>query len=219
MKYILLYSGGMDSTVLLWRLLEEGHKVSALSIHYGQRHYRELDTAAELCRDRSVEHRVADLSGIQQFLSGCALTSSEIDVPHGHYTDDSMKATVVPNRNMVMLSIAAAWAISSASDCIAYAAHTGDHVVYPDCRPEFVGAVAAAIALADWRKVRLEAPFLGFSKADICRLGGELGAPLSRTWSCYAGREQHCGRCGTCVERREAFELAGIPDETVYEES
>ena len=217
MKYVILLSGGLDSTVLLWHLLDEGHQVSALSIDYGQRHRRELDAAAALAAERGVPYRVADLRVLGEFLAGSALTSDEIDVPHGHYNDESMKITVVPNRNMLMLSVAAAWAISSSADCIAYAAHSGDHVIYPDCRPEFVRALGQAIALADWRKVRLETPFLKLSKGDICKRGAALGAPLAKTWSCYGGGELHCGRCGTCVERIEAFQLAQVLDPTAYE--
>ena len=128
-----------------------------------------------------------------------------------------MKATVVPNRNMIMLSIAAGWAISRRADRVAYAAHGGDHAIYPDCRREFIDALGEAIIIADWHPVRLYGPYVAISKADVVALGQKLGVPFDRTWTCYKGRTKHCGKCGTCVERREAFALAGVPDPTSYD--
>ncbi len=211
------FSGGLDSTVLLYHLRAAGHTVLALSVDYGQRHRVELDRARELAGRLGVEHRVADLTGITALLAGSSLTSGDVDVPLGHYTDESMKATVVPNRNMILLAVTAAWAISRKAEHVAYAAHGGDHAIYPDCRPEFADTMAQAIAMADWHRVTLLRPFVAMTKADIVRRGAELGVPLERTWSCYQGRERHCGACGTCVERREAFTLAGVPDPTEYE--
>ena len=127
-----------------------------------------------------------------------------------------MKSTVVPNRNMIMLSLAAARAIAVGADGVAYAAHSGDHAIYPDCRPEFADAVAAALRICHYTPIELERPFVDMTKADIVRLGAELGVDFSKTWSCYKGGEKHCGKCGTCVERREAFRLAGVPDPTEY---
>lgn len=216
MNLIVSYSGGMDSTVLLYHLIATGNAVRALSVNYGQRHDRELKNAAEICATLGVEHRIADLRSLVGLLGGSSLTSADIAVPDGHYAEESMKATVVPNRNMILLSIAAGWAIAVKADGVAYAAHSGDHAIYPDCRPEFADAVASAIRLADWHKVELMRPFVTFSKADIVRRGAELGVPLARTWSCYKGGVHHCGRCGTCIERREAFYLAGIEDPTSY---
>ena len=216
MKSLVVHSGGMDSTVLLYQLLQAGDEVKALSINYGQRHSRELDGARALCSELGVEHRVADLSGLSDLLAGSALTSSDIEVPEGHYAEDNMKATVVPNRNMILLSVAAGWAISSKYDRIAYAAHSGDHAIYPDCRNEFAEALDGAIRLADWHEVSLYRPFVDMTKADIVSLGAKLGVPFEKTWSCYKGQDLHCGRCGTCVERREAFYLAGVEDPTTY---
>ena len=216
MKSLVVHSGGMDSTVLLYQLLQAGDEVKALSINYGQRHSRELEAARALCAELGVEHRVADLSGLSDLLAGSALTSSEIDVPEGHYAEDNMKATVVPNRNMILLSVAAGWAISSKYDRIAYAAHSGDHAIYPDCRNEFAEALDGAIRLADWHEVSLYRPFVDMTKADIVAVGAKLGVPFEKTWSCYKGQDLHCGRCGTCVERREAFYLAGVDDPTTY---
>ena len=216
MKSLVVHSGGMDSTVLLYQLLQAGDEVKALSINYGQRHSRELEAARALCAELGVEHRVADLSGLSDLLAGSALTSSDIEVPEGHYAEDNMKATVVPNRNMILLSVAAGWAISSKYDSIAYAAHTGEHSIYPDCRNEFAEALDGAIRLADWHEVSLYRPFVDMTKADIVSVGAKLGVPFEKTWSCYKGQNLHCGRCGTCVERREAFYLAGVEDPTTY---
>jgi 7-cyano-7-deazaguanine synthase len=216
MKSVVVHSGGMDSTVLLYKLVAEGDEVKTLSVDYGQRHAKEIESARSLSESLGVEHRIADLRSLTELLGGSALTSSEIEVPEGHYAEDNMKATVVPNRNMILLSVAAAWAISSKFVRIAYAAHSGDHAVYPDCRTEFADALNAAIGLADWHKVSLYRPFVGITKADVVKLGTELNVPFERTWSCYKGLDLHCGRCGTCVERREAFHLADVPDPTSY---
>ena len=206
----------MDSTVLLYRLAKDGDELKALSINYGQRHSKEIEYAESICRNLGVEHRVANLESLSELLSGSALTSDDLEVPEGHYAEDNMKATVVPNRNMILLSVAAGWAISSEFDRVAYAAHSGDHAIYPDCRNEFADALDATIRLADWREVSLYRPFVDCAKADLVKLGAELGVPFEKTWSCYKGLDLHCGRCGTCIERREAFHLAGIHDPTYY---
>jgi 7-cyano-7-deazaguanine synthase len=216
MKVVLIYSGGLDSTVLLYHLRAQGHAVRCLSVDYGQRHRRELDAAAAICRDLAVERRVAGLSSIAPLLAGSALTSPEIEVPDGPYDPDNMKATVVPNRTMLMLSLAIAWAVSTKSDAVAYAAHGGDHAVYPDCRPPFVEAMREAARLCDRTPVKILTPFLSLSKADIVAHGARLDVPFAKTWSCYRGGETHCGTCATCVERREAFQRADVPDPTEY---
>jgi 7-cyano-7-deazaguanine synthase len=215
MKTVLAYSGGLDSTVLLYERRAAGHEVRCLGIDYGQRHRRELEAAASLCRELDIEYRLADLRPIRPLLAGSALTDA-IAVPDGHYTDETMKLTVVPNRNMVMLSLAIAWAVSLRFDTVAYAAHAGDHTIYPDCRPAFAEAMRRAATLCDWRPIDLATPFIDKTKADLVRIGSGLGVPFARTWSCYRGGELHCGTCGTCVERREAFQHAGVEDPTVY---
>lgn len=215
MKTILIYSGGLDSTVLLFHLRDEGHGVKALGIDYGQRHRRELDHAQGIASDIGVPFRVADLSPLGPFLAGSSQTS-DLEVPEGHYADESMKLTVVPNRNMLMLSVAIAWAVSTKADAVAYAAHAGDHAIYPDCRPEFAKAMDEAARLCDWSPVELFRPFIGMTKADIVRRGAELAVPFEKTWSCYKGLDAHCGKCGTCVERREAFKVSGVKDATQY---
>lgn len=216
MKTVIVYSGGLDSTVLLYHLRDAGHDLHALSIDYGQRHRCELDRAAAICAELEIPQPMADLSAIQPLLAGNSLTSPEIEVAEGHYTEESMKTTVVPNRNMIFLAVATGHALSIQAGQIAYAAHSGDHAIYPDCRNEFADAMAAAIELADWEQVKLSRPFVDWSKADIVRRGAELGVPFEKTWSCYKGGEVHCGRCGTCIERREAFDLAKVEDPTTY---
>lgn len=217
MKIVAIVSGGMDSVTLAHALKDEGHAVSALTVDYGQRHRKEIAFAAACAARLGAEHRVADLRALLPLLGGSSLTDDAVPVPDGHYAEESMKATVVPNRNMILLAVAAGWAISLKADAVAYAAHAGDHAVYPDCRPEFADAVARALTLCDWRPVKLLRPFVGMSKADIVTAGSAMGVPYAETWSCYKGRDRHCGQCGTCVERREAFALAGVPDPTEYE--
>lgn len=216
MKSVIVYSGGLDSTVLLYHLLDADNELHALSIDYGQRHRRELIAATSICRARGVPHVTADLSAIQQLIAGSSLTSPEIEVAEGHYTETTMKSTVVPNRNMIFLALATGHALSIGAGQVAYAAHSGDHAIYPDCRNEFADAMAAAMALADWNTVELSRPFVDWTKADIVVRGHALEVPFAQTWSCYKGGALHCGRCGTCIERREAFDLAGVKDPTPY---
>lgn len=216
MKTVLIYSGGLDSTVLLYHLTADGHSVFSLSVDYGQRHKRELQYAGMICRLLDVPQQIADLSAVRPLFSGSSLTSTKIEVAEGHYTEDSMKSTVVPNRNMLLLALAVSYAINLDASQVAYAAHSGDHAIYPDCRREFADAMASAIRLCDWKPVELIRPFVDWTKSDIVLRGAELGVPFEKTWSCYKGQETHCGRCGTCIERREAFFLAGLEDPTIY---
>lgn len=218
-KVVTIYSGGMDSTVLLYYLMAEDYDVRAISIDYGQRHRKELESARTICGTIGLRHEVADLRGITHLLGGSSLTDTKIDVPEGHYAAENMKATVVPNRNMIMLSVAIGYAITLQAPYVAYGAHAGDHTIYPDCRPEFASAINTAAMLADWHQVELLHPFVRMTKAEIAKRGAELGVPFELTWSCYKGGRVHCGRCGTCVERREAFILAGLADPTEYEEA
>jgi len=215
-KQILIYSGGLDSTTLLYHLRGGGHELRCLGIDYGQRHGRELDSANDICQRLDVPFRREDLRSIQPLLAGSALTDS-VPVPHGHYTAESMKQTVVPNRNMIMLAVAIGWAVSLKFDAVAYAAHAGDHAIYPDCRPEFIETMDRAAGLCDWHRVHIERPFVNKTKTDIVQLGAQLGVPFELTWSCYEGVMRHCGKCGTCVERPEAFALAGVIDPTDYD--
>jgi len=218
MKTVLIYSGGLDSTVLLAKLHGEGREVKALSINYGQRHRRELEHAKKICALLNIEHQIADLSALKPLLAGSSQTSDEIAVPHGHYAAENMKLTVVPNRNMLMLAVAGAWAISIKAGSVAYAAHAGDHAIYPDCREEFVAPLSEALARADWHPIGIERPFINLTKTQIVQLGYtiEADALMALSYSCYEGGEVHCGLCGTCTERREAFKDAGVIDPTKY---
>ena len=216
MKTILIYSGGLDSTVLLYSLKAQGRDVKALSINYGQRHSKELEFAKKNCAALNVEHRIVDLSCIKPLLAGSSQTDDSVAVPEGHYAAENMKLTVVPNRNSIMLNVAAAWAISTKYDTIAYAAHSGDHAIYPDCREEFVDALNKTLSYADWHVVQIERPFIGITKGDIVKLGHKLSVPFIDTYSCYRGGSIPCGKCGTDVERRLAFKEAGVTDPTVY---
>lgn len=220
-KVVLCYSGGLDSTVLLYYLREQGYSVHCLSVNYGQRHRKELVSAQTLTgpKNLGLPHRILDLSSLREVMGNSSQTDESVPVPEGHYEEESMKQTVVPNRNMVLLSLAGAWAVSLKAEGVAYAAHSGDHAVYPDCRPEFTEAMEDALRLCDWHPVKLLRPFLyptPMSKADIVKLGVQLKVPLEHSWSCYKGGEKHCGRCSTCVERAEAFLLAGVIDPTEY---
>lgn len=220
-RVVALHSGGLDSTVMLSSLRNDGYDVLPLSIHYGQRHQVELGAARRICEIGGFSHRVVNLSGLSEILhdSGSSQVDSSVDVPEGHYAADGMRTTVVANRNMTLLSVATMYAIAQKAKAVAYAAHAGDHPVYPDCRPEFISALATAINLCDEHPPILLAPFSRMSKAEIVKLGHQLGAPLGLSYSCYKGGNIHCGRCSTCVERCEAFALAGVPDPTRYEDS
>jgi 7-cyano-7-deazaguanine synthase len=216
-KTVVLLSGGMDSATLLWHFLSKGDHVKALAVDYGQRHRKELDFAARLAKAADVEFRIADLSAIRGLLAGSSQTSDEIDVPEGHYADPSMKKTLVPNRNMLMLSVAIAWATSLGFDKVGYAAHAGDHPIYPDCRPEFADALGLAAHFSGYEPIKLARPFVSLTKTEVASMGAALKVPYGLTWSCYKGGEKHCGKCGTCVERREAFQEAELTDPTEYE--
>lgn len=214
-------SGGMDSVTLAYALAKiEGFHVDVFSVDYGQRHVREL-RCAELAAERlGGEHIVVTLP-LGPLLVGSALTDDTVDVPEGHYADESMRATVVPNRNAILLSVAVGVAVARKMDVVAVGVHAGDHPIYPDCRPEFIAAFDRMAKVAnegfavDGFHVR--APFVHSTKAEIVRIGAELRVPFHDTWSCYRGGLIHCGRCGTCVERIEAFKLAGVTDPTIYE--
>ena len=220
-RAVVLVSGGLDSVTLAHLLTAEGWQLTALSFDYGQRHRRELEYAARAASRLGAPHHVVDLTSVTALLGGSALTDSRVDVPDGHYTDESMKATVVPNRNAIMLSVAVGAAVAAGAEAVACAMHAGDHPIYPDCRPEFVLAFESLSRLAnDGFAVdgfRVVTPFLHDTKADIVGRGSELGVPFADTWSCYKGGPRHCGTCGTCVERREAFLLAEVADPTEYE--
>ncbi|ANP87321.1 7-cyano-7-deazaguanine synthase QueC [Rhizobium leguminosarum] len=219
MKTIVVCSGGLDSVSLAHKVAAEKQLIGLVSFDYGQRHRKELDFAASCAARLSVPHHVIDISSIGGYLSGSALTDN-VEVPDGHYAEETMKATVVPNRNAIMLAIAFGLAAAQKADAVAVAVHGGDHFIYPDCRPGFIEAFQRMQneALEGYASVKLLAPYVDVPKAAIVVDGEKHGTPFSETWSCYKGGKLHCGRCGTCVERREAFDLAGVPDPTEYED-
>lgn len=204
-RVIVLLSGGMDSTVMLHHLHNTGHVVRGLTIDYGQRHAREMVCAKKQCSALNVQWEVIDLRSLSPWLGHNCLTEDSIPVPEGHYAAENMKATVVPNRNMLLLAVALSRCVAVDFDAVAYAAHAGDHTIYPDCRPEFAAAMEQAAALCDFKPRALLRPFVNWTKAEIARRGHELGVDFSNTWSCYRGGEEPCGKCGTCVERIEAL--------------
>ncbi len=225
MKGIAVVSGGLDSVTMAHMLKKlKGHELHVVSFDYGQRHKtKELERAAWCANDLKSIHTVVELP-IGQWLKGSALTDSSIEVPEGHYADASMAATVVPNRNAIMLSIAFGFAVAEQCDFVAAGMHAGDHPIYPDCRPEFTQAFEAMEKLATEGYsveggVKLLTPFVDIPKHEIVKIGAGINVPFKDTWSCYKGGQYHCARCGTCVERIEAFQLAEVEDPTTYEGS
>lgn len=213
---VVIVSGGMDSVTLLHDVVSQGFKVHGLSFDYEQRHKKELDCAVSNCQKLKVPHVTLDL-GILGAIAASSLTRPDQDVPEGAYDGENMKQTVVPNRNMVMLALATSYAISVGADAVYYGAHSGDHTIYPDCRPEFIRVMDNAMKLCDWRRIELRAPYSRFTKADILQIGFKLGVDYADTWTCYNGREKSCGRCGSCDERLMAFEVIGKKDPLEYE--
>ena len=217
MKVVVLCSGGMDSvTALHWARAHHDVR-AALSFDYGAKHnHREIPLAAEQAGVVGVAHQVIPLDFIRRsFASDLLRTGGEI--PEGHYADANMQRTVVPFRNGIMLAVAAGLAESVGADGLVIAAHSGDHTIYPDCREDFMRAMGDAVRLGTYAGIQLLRPFIALSKAEIATEGARLGVDFARTWSCYKGGAIHCGKCGTCVERREAFHVAGLEDPTVYE--
>ncbi len=219
MKTLVVCSGGLDSVSLAHKIAAEQTLIGLISFNYGQRHSKELDYAAKAAERLGVPHDIIDITTIGKHLTGSALTDN-LDVPDGHYAEETMKITVVPNRNAIMLAIAFGLAAARQADAVAVAVHGGDHFIYPDCRPGFINAFQAMQneALDGYASVKLLAPFVEVPKSEIVRQGAQYQTPFAETWSCYKGGAKHCGRCGTCVERREAFHLAGVDDPTDYED-
>lgn len=217
MNVVVLCSGGMDSVTALYWAAQNHRVVATVSFDYGAKHnHRELPFAAEHAAKLGVRHEVIAMDFVNRLFASDLLKSGG-EIPEGHYAAENMKQTVVPFRNAIMLSIACGFAESVGAEGVTIAAHGGDHAIYPDCREEFMRAIGDAMRLGTYAGVQLLRPFIALDKAQIAAEGARLGVDFSRTWSCYKGGAIHCGKCGTCVERREAFALAGLADPTLYE--
>ncbi|MCM1035382.1 MAG: 7-cyano-7-deazaguanine synthase QueC [Paludibacter sp.] len=213
---ILVLSGGLDSTTMLYEYRER--IALAVSFNYGSNHNaKELACAALHCTRLGVEHLIIPLDFMKRYFSSSLLSGADA-IPEGNYDDANMRSTVVPFRNGIMLAIAAGLAENNGLHYIMLANHGGDHAIYPDCRPGFVDAMDKAVTAGTYEGVRLFTPYTNLTKADIARRGKELGIDYAETWSCYKGGEKHCGKCGTCTERRDALREAGIEDGTEYEQ-
>lgn len=220
-KAVVIASGGIDSSTLLYKVVDEGFEVYALTFIYGQRHLKEIDSARYISNELEIEHKVIDISSMKELLQGSALTDESVEVPEvpetaEHY--DTLKSTIVPNRNAIFLSIAIGYATSLGANHVFFGAHFSDRGVYPDCRKEFVDAFEHSERLAtDNPDLVIDAPFVDMDKSDIVKLGDELNVPFDKTWTCYKGGKLHCGVCSSCRERKRAFIEAGVMDPTGYE--
>lgn len=211
---LIIVSGGMDSITLLYDMKDR--IALGVSFDYGSNHNsREIPFAELHCKRLGIKHITIKLDFMHQYFKSSLLDGADA-IPEGHYAADNMKSTVVPFRNGIMLAIATGIAESNELKYVMMANHCGDHTIYPDCRPEFVSAFDAATSAGTYVGVRVLAPYTNITKVDIARRGKELGIDYSETWSCYKGGDKHCGKCGTCVERKEAMQGAGIIDTTEY---
>jgi 7-cyano-7-deazaguanine synthase len=216
---VCIYSGGMDSYTLMNDLYESGWLHSCLTFKYGQKHLKEIEYATVVMEYYDAAHHVIDLETWGESLPGSALIDPRVEMPEGHYTAENMKQTVVPNRNMVMLALAVGYAVAHGVPYVAYAAHAGDHAIYPDCREPFLQAFNKAVEVGNWGKpVTVVAPYLHLDKTGILRIGFELGLNYVDTWTCYRGGTKACGKCGACQERLEAFKNIGKVDPLEYQE-
>ncbi len=213
---VVLLSGGMDSVTVLYHALQECEVLACLSFNYGAKHNaREIPFASHHCQVKGIQHEVVSLDFVNSLFKSNLLQSGG-EIPEGHYTAENMKQTVVPFRNGIMLSIAAGYAGSIGAEGIIIAAHAGDHTIYPDCREDFMEKMERTIGAGMYSNTAILRPFIAFDKAKIVSHGVKLGVDYGKTWSCYKGERIHCGSCGTCVERREAFINASVPDPTQY---
>lgn len=216
-KAVIILSGGVDSTTLLYELLSKGLEVYAVSFDYGQRHLKELGCAAAICEKLGVNHKIIDLTVLHE-IAPSALTKTNTPIPDREYNEEYINLMAVPNRNMVMLALATSYAISIGAKYVAYGAHAGDHALYADCTPKFVRFMSDAITSCDYSNVTLLVPYLHMTKGEIVKVGLNLNVDYSSTWSCYNGGNKACGKCATCRERLDAFIFAGTTDPIEYEE-
>ena len=221
-KTVVIYSGGMDSYTLLMDAVKHSGRdnVSVVSFDYGQRHYRELDSVRDVCKHHNVKFNIVDLRDLSDLVPGSSLTDPSVAVPEGHYEEESMKATVVPNRNMIMLSIASAHAIAIGAGEVLFGAHAGDHAIYPDCRSDFVQSMNQTVRTGNYTYPIIRAPYITLTKGQILERAQFLGIDPNSykyTWTCYKGGQVACGKCGSCQERLEAFKSVGWVDPLPYE--
>lgn len=216
MKVLAVVSGGMDSVTMLHDLVAQGHEVSVVSFNYGQRHLKELEVAKANADKLGLKHKVIDMAFMAQLLDNSALTG-DTDVPEGHYEANNMKLTVVPNRNMIMASIAVGLAVNNGQEAVALGVHSGDHAIYPDCRPEFIKELNDVTQIANYEPITILAPYIDKDKTSIIKRGLEIGVDYSKTWTCYKGLNKACGKCGSCQERLEAFRNNNKEDPVDYE--
>lgn len=218
MKVLVIFSGGLDSTTALYWAVSNFDEVETLSFDYGSKHNKiEHKYALKTCEKLGVKNTLINLDFINQFFKSDLLKSGG-KIPEGYYTAENMKSTVVPFRNGIMLAIAAGFAESHGCEAIILGNHSGDHAIYPDCRADFIKGMKEAISKGTEKNIEVLSPFCDVSKSDIVAIGDAFGVDFSLTYSCYNGKEKHCGKCGTCVERKEAFDLADVVDPTEYEE-
>ena len=214
-KIIVVYSGGLDSFTLLNEAIRSGKEVSTLSFDYGQKHSKELNYVEKFCSQEAIDSKIVDVSSIKELFLGSSLTD-EVDIPKGHYEDDSMKSTVVPNRNMILIALALGYAVTKEAEEVWFGAHAGDHAIYPDCRPEFVEKMDAVARIANYKSIAVKAPYISMSKTEILAIGLEMELDYGLTWTCYEGKELACGTCGSCHERLESFAANNTVDPIEY---
>lgn len=221
-KVVLIYSGGMDSFTLLHDLVRQGYSVHALSVNYGQRHRRELQKARDVCGTH-IPHLILQLPQVTGLSANSALAGhTPLEVPEGHYDEETMRATVVPGRNLLLLTLAYMHATAVGANAVYYAAHAGDHHIYPDCRPKFIHRVDGIFECMEddfAKRIELRAPYQDLNKGQILSIGLDLGLDYSWTWTCYKGGDVPCGRCGACVERKHAFAANKAIDPLGYQDA
>ena len=216
-KITLIYSGGSDSFTLLHHALSQGLDVDCISFGYGQKHIKELEYAKENCNELNLNHTLIDIGDPLSIFGSTSLVDVDNKIPHGSYKEESMKSTIVPNRNMIFISYAIAYSIANNISEVWYGAHAGDHFIYPDCRPEFVHRMNDVCGIANYTPVEIVTPYIDESKTAILTDGLNMGLDYGKTWTCYNGREKACGKCGACEERLEAFRDNNATDPLEYE--
>ena len=220
-KILVLSSGGIDSTTLVYYFAEiENFEVQPVFFNYGSKHNpKEIESVKQICNILNLELINVDISELTSTIwSNSALINEDRSIPEGYYTQENMSQTIVPFRNGVLISLVSSIAENLGIEYVGIAVHSGDHFIYPDCRPNFIQVMKYAIYRGTENNIKLRAPFVYLNKAEIVKLGYFLRVPYELTWSCYNGRDKHCGRCGTCIERLESFHFNNLTDPVEYED-